>query len=186
MFVIRRIHDDLLSVNQRALAAVQQMLREQFRDLPEQKIADLPRQLRESPTPKFRRVVLVAETARGVKGFATIMHAPDLRFCYLDFIAAARFETSQGIGGALYERAREEALLLGSIGLFFECLPDDPNEVRDKRWLAQNIARLRFYERYGARPIDNTDYHTPARPGDTEQPFLVFDDLGTNRPLRRD
>jgi acetoin utilization deacetylase AcuC-like enzyme/GNAT superfamily N-acetyltransferase len=186
MFVIRRIHDDLLSVNQRALAAVQQMLREQFKDLPEQKIADLPRQLRESPTPKFRRVVLVAETARGVKGFATIMHAPDLRFCYLDFIAAARFETSQGIGGALYERAREEALLLGSIGLFFECLPDDPQEVRDKRELAQNIARLRFYERYGARPIDNTDYHTPARPGDREQPFLVFDDLGTNRQLRRD
>jgi acetoin utilization deacetylase AcuC-like enzyme/GNAT superfamily N-acetyltransferase len=186
MFVIRRIHDDLLSVNQRALAAVQQMMREQFKDLPEHKIADLPRQLRESPTPKFRRVVLVAETARGVKGFATLMHAPDLRFCYLDFIAAARFETSQGIGGALYERAREEALLLGSIGLFFECLPDDPLEVKDKRELAQNVARLRFYERYGARPIDRTAYHTPARPGDTEQPFLVFDDLGTNRPLRRD
>ena len=87
MFVIRRIHDDLLSVNQRALAAVQQMMREQFRDLPEHKIVDLPRQLRE-PTPKFRRVVLVAETARGVKGFATIVHAGDVRFCYLDFIAA--------------------------------------------------------------------------------------------------
>jgi acetoin utilization deacetylase AcuC-like enzyme len=29
-------------------------------------------------------------------------------------------------------------------------------------------------------------YRAPARPGDTEQPFLVFDDLGTNRPLRRD
>ena len=172
MFVIRRIHDDLLSVNQRALAVVQQMLREQFKGLPEQKIADIPRQLREPSTPKSRRVVLVAETGRGVKGFATIMHAPDLRFCYLDFIAAARFETSQGIGGALYERAREEALLLGSIGLFFECLPDDATEVHDKRDLAQNIARLRFYERYGARPIDNTAYRTPVRPHETEQPYL--------------
>src|SRR4051812_35381395 len=184
MFVIRRIHDDLLSVNQRALAAVQQMLREQFRDLPEQKIADLPRQLRESPTPKFRRIVLVAETARGVKGFATLMHAPDLKFCYLDFIAAARLETSQGIGGALYERAREECLLLGAIGLFFECLPDDSSDVQDRKELAQNIARLRFYERYGARPIDHTAYRMPVRPSDTEQPYLVFDDLGTNRPLR--
>lgn len=185
MFVIRRIHDDLLSVNQRSLATVQQMMREQFKGLPEHKIADLPRQLREA-TPKVRRVVLVAETARGVKGFATLMHAPDVRFCYLDFIAAARFETSQGIGGALYERAREEALLLGSIGLFFECLPDDSSEVHDKRELSQNVARLRFYERYGARPIDRTMYRAPARPGDTEQPYLVFDDLGTNRPLRRD
>jgi acetoin utilization deacetylase AcuC-like enzyme/GNAT superfamily N-acetyltransferase len=186
MFVIRRIHDDLLSVNQRALAAVQQMLREQFRDVPEARIADLPRQLREPGTPKFRRIVLVAETARGVKGFATLMHAPDLKFCYLDFIAAARLETSQGIGGALYERAREECLLLGAIGLFFECLPDDSSDVQDRKELAQNIARLRFYERYGARPIDHTAYRMPVRPSDTEQPYLVFDDLGTNRPLRRD
>ncbi|HKU42048.1 MAG TPA: histone deacetylase family protein [Polyangiales bacterium] len=173
-------------MNQRALAAVQQMLPEQFRDVPEAHIADLPRQLREPPLPKWRRIVLVAETARGVKGFATLMHAPDLRFCYLDFIAAARFETSQGIGGALYERAREECLLLGALGLFFECLPDDPADVHDRRELSQNIARLRFYERYGARPIDRTAYATPVRPSDTDQPYLVFDDLGTNRALRRD
>src|SRR5262249_26453628 len=50
----------------------------------------------------------------------------------------------------------------------------------------QNSARLRFYERYGARPIANTHYHKPARPGDSEQPYLVFDDLGTARALRRD
>ncbi len=186
MFVIRRIHDDLLSANQRAIGAVQQMLREQFKGLPEHKIADLPRQLREAPTPKFRRVLLVAETARGVRGFATLMHAPDLRFCLLDFIAASRLDTSQGIGGALYERAREECLLLGAFGLFFECLPDDAHEVADRKELAQNIARLRFYERYGARPIDRTEYRAPARPQDTEQPYLVFDDLGTGRPLRRD
>jgi acetoin utilization deacetylase AcuC-like enzyme/GNAT superfamily N-acetyltransferase len=186
MFVIRRIHDDLLSVNQRALTAIQQMLREQFRALPEDKILELPARLRDASTHKFRIVLLVAETARGVKGFTILMHAPDLRFCYLEFIATARLETSQGIGGALYERAREECLLLGATGLFFECLPDDPRDVLERRLLLQNIARLRFYERYGARPIDNTAYHTPVRPGDTEQPYLVFDDLGTGRPLRRD
>jgi acetoin utilization deacetylase AcuC-like enzyme/GNAT superfamily N-acetyltransferase len=186
MFVIRRIHDDLLSVNQRALLAVQQMLREQFRDVPEEKIAALPAQLRNPTSLNFRAVLLVAETARGIKGFAILMHAPDLAFCFLDFIAAARFVTSQGIGGALYERAREECLLLRATGLFFECLPDDPADVPDRRMLAQNIARLRFYERYGARPIDRTAYRTPVRPGQLEQPYLVFDDLGTGRPLRRD
>src|ERR1700759_1569238 len=174
MFAIRRIHDDLLSVNQRALAAMQQMLREQFRALPEHKIAELPSRLRNQSN-TFRSVFLVAETARGVKGFAILVHAPDLLFCYLEFIAAARFETSQGIGGALFERAREECLLLGATSLFFECLPDDPTEVHDRKELLQNIARLRFYERYGARPIDQTDYRMPVRPGDVEQPFLVYD-----------
>lgn len=186
MFVIRRIHDDLLSVNQRAIAAVQQMLREQFRAVSEEKIAELPQRLRDPSTHKFRSVVLVAETARGVKGFAILMHAPDLRFCYLDFIATARLETSQGIGGALYERAREECLLLGATGLYFECLPDDPQDVPERKLLLQNIARLRFYERYGARPIDHTAYRAPVRPGDTEQPYLVYDDLGTGRLVRRD
>ena len=186
MFVIRRIHDDLLSVNRRAVSAVQQMLREQFQGIPEDKINNLPNRLKEPLSNKFRTVLLVAETARGVKGFAILLHAADLRFCFLEFIAAARFETSQGIGGALYERVREECLLLGATGLFFECLPDDPREVRDRRALQQNVARLRFYERYGARPIDNTDYHTPARPGDIEQPYLVFDHLGTGRALRRE
>ena len=186
MFVIRRIYDDLLSVNQRALAAVQQMLREQFQGIADEKIQRLPQRLTDHPSPKFRMVLLVAETARGVKGFAILLYATDLRFCFLEFIAAARFETSQGIGGALYERVREECLLLGAKGLFYECLPDDPNEVPDRKAFQQNVARLSFYERYGARPIANTEYHKPARPGDIEQPYLVFDDLGTNRALRRD
>jgi len=186
VFVIRRIYDDLLSVNQRAIAAVQQMLREQFQGIAEEKIGHLPLRLTDPPSPKFRMVLLVAETARGVKGFAILLHATDLRFCFLEFIAAARFETSQGIGGALYERVREECLLLGARGLFYECLPDDPHEVPDRKAYLQNVARLRFYERYGARPIANTEYHKPARPGDIEQPYLVFDDLGTGRVLRRD
>jgi acetoin utilization deacetylase AcuC-like enzyme len=186
MFVIRRIHDDLLPMNQRALAVVQQMLREQFHGLPEEKIAGLPARLMKQEHANWRIIVLVAETGRGVKGFAILMHAPDLRFCLLDFIAAGRFETSQGIGGALYERVREEVRLLGAHGLYFECLPDEPGEVPDKRRLLQNRARLRFYERYGARPIDHTAYRTPVRPGDTEQPFLVYDDLGSGRLPRRD
>jgi len=186
MFVIRRVHDDQLSVNKRAISAVQQMLREQFVDVPESEITALPSRLLNVGSPRYRMLLLVAETARGVKGFAIVMHSLDLRYCYLEFIAAARLETSQGIGGALYERVREECLVLGAIGLFFECLPDDPSEVPDKRRLAQNAARLLFYERYGARPIAHTAYRSPARPGDTEQPYLVYDDLGTARPLRRD
>jgi acetoin utilization deacetylase AcuC-like enzyme len=51
--------------------------------------------------------------------------------------------------------------------------------------LKQNIARLRFYERYGARPIINNLYATPVKPGDQDLYYLVYDDLGQGVELRR-
>ena len=63
----------------------------------------------------------------------------------------------------LYDRVREEAKFLDAIGLFFDCLPDDPELCRDPEVLKENIARLRFYERYGARSIINTRYETPLK-----------------------
>ncbi|HEX5659505.1 MAG TPA: hypothetical protein VFX59_20055, partial [Polyangiales bacterium] len=185
MFRIRRIHDDVAPANQRALVRVQEMLREQFPLVNQSLIDELQLSLRDPLAHKLRTVVLVAESARGLRGFATVMHAPDLEFCYLDFISAGPGEMGRGIGGALYERARDECRVLGAKGLFFECLPDEPNDVSDRAILPQNSARLRFYERYGARPIANVQYNIPVNPGDTDLPYLVFDDLGIGRPLLR-
>jgi len=91
-----------------------------------------------------------------------------------------------GIGSALYERVREEALDLNTVGLFFECLPDDPKLSPDPAIRKQNVARLRFYERYGARPVINTAYETPLKPGEDNPPYLVYDDLGQDQGLPRD
>ncbi|MEZ4484757.1 MAG: hypothetical protein R2864_09200 [Syntrophotaleaceae bacterium] len=44
---------------------------------------------------------------------------------------------------------------------------------------------MRFYERYGARPISGTAYETPVKEGRTT-PYLVFDDLGQGRQLGAD
>ena len=46
-----------------------------------------------------------------------------------------------------------------------------------------NRARLKFYEKYGARPIAGTAYETPVKPDDDNPPYLVFDNLGQERPL---
>jgi hypothetical protein len=137
---------------------------------------------------RFHSILLVAEDgAATVRGFAMLLHAPDLEFCYLDYICAGRGETGGGIGGALYERVREEAYQLGVTGIFMECLPDDPALSPDTAIRKQNISRLRFYERFGARPIANTAYETPLTPGDSDPPYLVFDNLGQDsKPLRRD
>jgi acetoin utilization deacetylase AcuC-like enzyme len=51
--------------------------------------------------------------------------------------------------------------------------------------LKQNMKRLAFYERYGAYPIINTGYEKPVMEEDDSPPYLVYDDLGQNRPLRR-
>lgn len=82
-----------------------------------------------------------------------------------------------GLGGALYDTVRWEAADLKSKALFFECLPDDPKACPDESLLKENRSRLRFYERYGARPIVNTAYETPINPGDTCMPHLVYDGL---------
>lgn len=187
MFRIRKIHDDTTTANKASLAQVQAILRAQFVALDEAEITKLPDKLRNPLKHQFRAILFAAEDARGqVLGFALLFHDPDIQFCYLDFLSAARGGTGGGVGGALYERVREEALSLEAKGLFFECLPDDPALSPDEKIRAQNADRLRFYEGYDARPIVNTAYETPVRPGGTNPPYLIFDGLGGKSRLRRE
>jgi acetoin utilization deacetylase AcuC-like enzyme/GNAT superfamily N-acetyltransferase len=187
MFQIRRIFDAATGSNRERLAQVQAILRAQFPDLRETQITALPHQLTNPLKYRFRSLLLVAEDAKhGVRGFAMLLHAPDLNFCYLEYLSAGRGETGHGVGGALYERVRDEAKALDAVGVFFECLPDDPALSPDPKIRAQNAARLRFYERFGARPIADTEYETPLKPGEHDPPYLVFDDLGRAEPLGLD
>jgi acetoin utilization deacetylase AcuC-like enzyme/GNAT superfamily N-acetyltransferase len=187
MFRIRRVYDTTLALDRDAIAEAQEILRRQFGALPEREIANLPKKLANPLKYRFRTILFVADDMRHkVKGFALLNHAPDLNFCHLDFISVRPGSTAGGIGGALYERVREEARFLQEIGIFMECLPDDALLCRDPSLLRQNRARLRFYERYGARPVINTAYETPLKPEDDCPPYLVFDDLGSGQPLCRE
>ncbi len=187
MFRIRKLYDLSTPANRAAIDRVQEMLCEQFPALHEAEIAKIPEQLINPLKHRFRALLLVAEDGQDrVLGFALVLHAPDLSFAYLEYLSAASGRTGGGIGGALYERVRQEAQVLGVVGLFFECLPDDPVLSRDPEIRRQNAARLRFYERYGARPIANTAYETPLSPGDDNPPYLVLDSLGSDRPIGRE
>jgi GNAT superfamily N-acetyltransferase len=187
MFRIRRIYDTNVPINQKAVAKVQQIIREQFPLVHPSEIDKLPEMLKNPLKYKFRSILFIADDMKGViSGFALLMHAPDLDFGFLDYISTAKHLTGKGVGGALYARIREEAVSLKVKGLFFECLPDDPVLCKDPDVLKQNIARLRFYEKYGARPIINTKYATPVKAGDTNPPYLVVDTLGTDKEFNRD
>lgn len=186
MFRIRRVISEPTPANVGTVAQVQQILREQFPGLDAAEIDELPRKLRDPVKLRFRPVLMVAEDARErVRGFALMLHAPELDFCYLDFIASAAIGRGGGVGAALYERVREEASALDALGVFFECLPDDPALCRDPAILQQNADRLRFYERWGARPIANTAYETPLEPDGDNPPYLCVDTLGREQPLER-
>ena len=187
MFRIRRIFDDIVPANQHALEQVGAMLRSQFELLDHRKIDRIPDALRLPLKYGFRSILYVAEDQKStVLGLALLDHDADLNFCYLDYLASDKLSAGRGVGGALYDRVRSEALTLGAVGVFFECLPDDPKLSPNPDILKQNRARLKFYESYGARPIINTAYETPVRPGATDPPHLVFDDLSQKSVLHAD
>ncbi|MFZ0610831.1 MAG: GNAT family N-acetyltransferase [Desulfobacterales bacterium] len=186
MLRIRRIFDDVLPVNKETLEQVKAILRDRFSQVPEEEIEQIGAKLRNPFKQRFRPILFVAKTLRSrVKGFAMLLHEPEIGFCYLDWIATASGKTGGGLGGALYDRVRRESVALGAGGLFFECLPDDAENCPDETLLKENRARLRFYERYGARPIVHTGYELPVNPGDSCMPHLVYDALDAVKPLRR-
>ena len=70
----------------------------------------------------------------------------------------------------------------GAKGLFLEVPTDDPTQVASPVDLRMNKNRIRFYERYGARPVLNTLYDQPIRPNNPAEPRLLYDDLNSKAP----
>lgn len=186
-FRIREVADAVSAANAPAVAAVQALLAERFPALDQEDIEQIPRQLADPMEFGFRSILFVAEKGRNLAlaGFALLLHDPQLKACVLEYVAARPEVGGRGIGSALYERLRDHARFLDCIGIFFESLPDDPALSPDPKVCKANADRLRFYERFGARPIINTAYETPLEPDGTNPPYLVFDDLGSSVPLPR-
>ena len=186
MFSIRKIYDDTSVANKDAIQQVLAIMRKQFPNARPEDFEKIPRQLHDPMQYKYRSILFVAQDSRDrVRGFAMLLHMPDLGIVYLEMISAAPGKTGGGIGGVLYERIREEALSLGSKGLFFECSVDDPELIGNQELLRQNAARLRFYERHGVFPIINNEYASPVNPGDEDLYYLMYDSLGNTQPLKR-
>ncbi len=188
MLRIRKISNPHLEVNIQAMKKIKEIVSIQIPDLDPGKIDEISEQMTDPLKYKYNANVFVAEDSRSnIRGFALFLYMPDLQFCFLDYLAVSPGRTSGGIGGALYERLREEAEAFDSIGIFCECLPDDPGLCKDQEKIEQNKQRLAFYEKYGARPVFHTEYESPVTPGgDNCPPFLIFDGLGVRETLPKD
>lgn len=187
MIIIRKISDCVQEVDKTSILQVQQILKSRLPDLREEEINAIPEQLKNPLKFRFRSTLLVAENRKGlVQGFAMVLYASDLSFCYLDLIATKKDIVVSGIGSSLYESVREFARELGATGLFFECLPDVPGVCKNESLIEQNKQRLKFYERFGAFPIINTLYETPVVPEEDEcPPYLVCDLLVAGSSLSK-
>lgn len=180
MLRIRKIRDTRTAANRAAVEEAQRIIRTQFPGLPPHDVDKLPDQLDDPFRYHFVSELFVLEDGQQrIRAVALVLYDPQLHFSYLEIISTAPgARRGSGVGGALYDRIRQEAAALGSAGLYFECLPDDPETSPDPVRRKQNAARLRFYERYGAFPIVGTLYQLPVHSGDTDMPYLVFDGLG--------
>ena len=128
MLRIRKLQDTTSPANREAIAQVQAILRAQFPLAQAADLAKIPRQLEDPLAHGYRSVLWVADTPLGqVRGFAMMLHLPDVDAALLEYVSIAPgAHGGGGLGGALYETVRDEALSLGVSGLFFECLVDEP------------------------------------------------------------
>jgi len=180
---IRRLHNTVLPADRDAISQVQEIFRQNFQDVASY-AEKIPGLLDHPFRQGYQSFLLVCETGLGrVTGFALFLHFPEIDSSLLDFLAVRRDIRGGGLGSTLYEAMREFLRDIKSRGLYMECLPDAPAVVRDRALLDENRRRLSFYERYGARPIVNTEFETPI--GESAAPYLLFDGLGRTEPLGR-
>jgi hypothetical protein len=190
MIRIRRVVDDASPGDAQVIARAGALLRDAFPEAPSGALDDLASKLRDPFKQGFRVQLYVSETRQGrLRGAALTSVDPSIPAMILDWVAAAPGETG-GVGGALVGAVLHDAGQLGCVGVFLECLPDDPDEVDDPAVLRDNVRRLRFYERFGARPLVDNLYREPVTPEDRGMPWLVVapilgEDTLAAEPVRR-
>ena len=186
MFRISHVIGIHREYDRRCLDLIQVLFEKAFPDLAEDKDY-IPRKLVDQTARGYPCILLAAHgEGETILGFALADFFESIGYAYLDFIVTGAEQRGRGLGGALYEALREDLIARGAMGLFLEVPTDDPEQVPNPAHLKANKSRLKFYERYGARPILNTLYDQPIRPGKPPEPRLLYDPLESDEPLDSD
>ncbi|NQV98892.1 MAG: histone deacetylase family protein [Rhodospirillales bacterium] len=186
MIKFRSIHDLANPIDQKALVEARLLFWEAFPSEPEG-IERIERLLRNRARLDFDPILLVAENQSGVViGIAFVFYFPEQHFGYLQYIASDPKRAARGIGGALYEAMRELLVARGGQGVLLDVPPDDPKMVSDPKSLPLNRKRIGFYEGYGARIVEGSDWDVvPNQRNEYYLTQLMFDPLGRTPRLGR-
>ena len=180
---IRFVHVFDADLEPRRIAEVQRIFRSYFGAVYGEFADTIPDLLRRQGELGHRTIIITAEDPRrrAVLAFALALHYTDINATLLDYIVVDPAVRQRGIGGALYEALSDYLQRMGTTGLYLEVRPDSPELEPDATRRRENRARIRFYERYGARVVAGTTYER-QRPGRTDgEPYLMFDSLGDPR-----
>ncbi len=166
------------------MAQVQEIFRQSFPDLADYADA-LPSRLQDPIEHGYRSMLLIAERVLGqVEAFALLVHFPTIGCAFLDYIASRGVVRGTGVGSALYEGVRELCQDMQVKGLYIEVQPDRDAASADTLLMKNAEKRIRFYEHYGVRIIDNPAYSVPVGDPSTSA-FLLYDCLGKTPTLKR-
>ena len=181
MFRIVRIHDEALPSSRKTVDLALQLLRSRS-ELPK-RCGKLVRDAAHTPMVNGVRSILLIAQRRddAVEGLALLRHVPGLRLCFAELLVGSKPTLHGRVGSALYERVREEAGALGARALVMEEASDDETVHPDSESRKNAVSRLRFYERYGARPLAGSKYSTRARLRGHPGHLLIIDALGSSR-----
>lgn len=175
-FRIRKLYDDFLPANRKAIDQILEITEGQVADLPEGTLEFIRDRFRNPVYRKMKSIFLISDDSRGdVKGFAMMSWATDLDFCFLDLIAMKDQKSGSGTGSALYHRVQEEARHLGCRELYFEVLSDSPDDFPDRSRISENRRRLKFYERMGGHPLLGFQYEDYSKIIFNNPYYLVCD-----------
>ena len=179
---IRFVHVFDADLEPRRIAEVQRIFRSYYGAVYGDYADRIPDLLRRQAEHGHRTILISAEDPHGrVLAFALAFHYTDINATLLDFIVVDPAVRQRGIGGALYEALRDYLTRLGTRGLYLEVRPDAPELAPDRARRRENRARIRFYERYGARVIAGTAYEAKRAGREEGEPYLMFDALGESR-----
>lgn len=183
MFRIRRIHDDLLDIDKRAIAQISSILETNFPEIEDRALGYVTRSLKSPFIDGFMKMSFIAENGKGdVIGWVLCSYHKEINFVYLDYLVAKQKGKRGGVGGALYQRVREKAASLGAHCVFLECEAILP-EIYSPEEIKVNKSRFKFYEKFGAFPVENTNFELTRKNGLAYS--LVYDDLGSGKALTR-
>lgn len=135
----------------------------------------------------FEPILLVSlDRKNSLTGLCFVFYFREIRFGYLQYIASDPERPQRGIGGALYEAIRELLVAKGARGLLLDIPPVDADKLDDISRLPINRTRWKFYERYGARIIEGTEWDVTPNPRNAYYlTTLVLDPLGRVPKLSR-
>lgn len=185
MIRIRCIHSGFLPMNRDCIEQVKDLFRKAFPEIADT-AEKIPSILKRPIEHGYSAALILLERSLGrVDAFALVLHFPNCKSVFLDYIVVRKQNRGSGLGTALYEAVREYCKDVGARGLYMDVEPDDPELTPDPVALDEARKRLRFYEHYGVRTISNQAYSEPVGDPPTTA-YLLFDGLGRTDPLWRD